>query len=47
LLADAHHTATDAKAGGRSVVAIADEEGTISFIEGEESMWYTGMFTLF
>ncbi|GAA5860476.1 hypothetical protein JCM5353_005538 [Sporobolomyces roseus] len=32
----------DAKAGGRSVVAIADEEGTISFIEGEESKWYTG-----
>ncbi|GAA5925500.1 WD40 repeat domain-containing protein [Sporobolomyces koalae] len=31
-----------AKAGRKQVVAIADEEGTISLIAGKKSEWYTG-----
>ncbi|GAA6060012.1 hypothetical protein JCM10212_001170 [Sporobolomyces blumeae] len=31
-----------AKAGGKQVVAAADEEGTVSFISGEKDEWYTG-----
>ncbi|GAA5948118.1 hypothetical protein JCM3765_007118 [Sporobolomyces pararoseus] len=32
----------NAKAGGKQVAAVADEEGTVSFLSGENDEWYTG-----
>ncbi|GAA6008190.1 hypothetical protein JCM11491_001923 [Sporobolomyces phaffii] len=32
----------DAKAGGKQVAAVGDEEGTVSLISGERDEWYSG-----
>ncbi|GAA5893577.1 WD40 repeat domain-containing protein [Sporobolomyces salmoneus] len=32
----------DAKSGGKQVVAVSDEEGTVSFLSGEKEEWYMG-----
>lgn len=31
-----------AKSGGKKVVAVADEEGTISLMDGEANQWHAG-----
>lgn len=34
-----------AKSGGKQVVAVADEEGSISLMSGEKDDWHTGQFS--